>query len=148
MVFCSSVWRGGLLLGYKGWSFLERDTSAQNMSQSEQQWYIDHCMIFNEQPSAVSLVYGLNPHPCLAVRKVGEAGKEANVCFTLLLSFHWFRNAPHEHHLPTNASLCLRLFTASWNVTVRHFWRGGAASYLTNLPMKTQTHSFGPQRHT
>lgn len=71
-----------------------------------------------------------------------------HLCFH---SFSCFRNPPRfpfpEHHLATDASLYLRLFTMSGNVAARLFWRGRAASYLTDLPMKSQMHSISPQRH-
>lgn len=63
----------------------------------------------------------------------------------------FFRNAPwvlFVNHPATDTSLCLHLFTASGNVAPRLFWRGLAASYLTDLPMKNQTHSMDPQCYT
>lgn len=97
-------------------------------------------------------------HFSLTVRRVREAGTEASVCFTLLLSFQpppppffFFRNAPwvlFVNHPATDTSLCLHLFTASGNVAPSLFWRGLAASYLTDLPMKSQTHSMGLQCYT
>lgn len=81
------------------------------------------------------------------MRSVREAGKKASVCFTFPLCFQtlfsqnkcpgiFFRN-----HLATDTSL---LFTASGNVTLRLFWRGLAASYLTDLQMKSCRRLDGP----
>lgn len=56
------------------------------------------------------------------------------------------RNAPRVlfvNHPATDTLLCLCLFTLSGNVAPRLFWRGLAASYLTDLPMKSQTQSLG-----
>lgn len=55
------------------------------------------------------------------------------------LFFFFFKN-----HLATDTSLCLHLFTASGNVTPRLFWRGLAASYLTDLQMKSHRRVDGP----
>lgn len=49
-----------------------------------------------------------------------------------------------KNHLATDTSLCLHLFTASGNVTPRLFWRGLAASYLTDLQMKSHRRVDGP----
>lgn len=71
-------------------------------------------------------------------------------CCVSTLPF-FFRNAPwvlFVNHPATDTSLCLHLFTASGNVAPRLFWRGLTASYLTDLPMKSQTHSIGLQCYT
>lgn len=62
-----------------------------------------------------------------------------------------FRSAPWDlfvNHPATDTSLCLRLFTASGNAALGLFWRGQAPSYLTDLPMKSQTRSMGLQCYT
>lgn len=136
----------------------------------KQLWIYQQLIIvcfFKRLPSTVSLRWkaltqtGLRAalwpflNSCLALRRVSEDGKEANVCFTLLLWFHslsCFRNPPRvpspDRHLATDAWLYLFcLFTVSGNVAARLFWRGWAASYLTDLPMKSQPHSISLQRH-
>lgn len=69
--------------------------------------------------------------------------------FCCVLTFPFVRNAPRVlfvNHPATDTLLCLCLFTLSGNVAPRLFWRGLAASYLTDLPMKSQTHSVGSGR--
>lgn len=63
----------------------------------------------------------------------------------------FYKNAPwvlFVNHPATDTSLCLHLFTESGNVAPRLFWRGLAASYLTDLPMKSQIYSMGLQCFT
>lgn len=125
----------------------------------------DQCSFFfffpRRPPSTVSLRWKALTQPglraalwpflnsCLALRRVREEANAWSTCVStpsLVLETHPGFLFP-EHHLATDASLYLRHFTMSGNVAARLFWGGRAASYLTDLPMKSQMHSISPQRH-
>lgn len=112
-------------------------------------------VIFNGQPSAASLrrklltQAGLQAScfhiPTWLWEKGGKQGRRP--MFVYLCSYGSTVLEMHprflfsEHHFVSVSSL--RAETSQ-----RDFWRGRAASYLTDLPMKSQTHSLHPQCHT